>query len=46
MLYRLKDDMKNFFSNNDMNIDVNKIEFINTGEYLETFIKGYEVEFY
>jgi len=41
----LKDDMKSFFSNNDMNVDVDKIEFINTGQYLKTFIKGYNVKF-
>jgi hypothetical protein len=46
LIERLKDDMKSFFSNNDMNVDVDKIEFINTGEYLETFIKGYKVRFY
>jgi hypothetical protein len=46
LIERLKDDMKSFFSNNDMNVDVDKIEFINTEEYLETFIKGYKVRFY
>ena len=46
LIERLKDDMKSFFSNNDMNVDVDKIEFINTGEYLETFIKEYKVRFY
>jgi hypothetical protein len=45
LIDRLKDDMENFFTRNDIKVDVNEIEFVNTGEYLETFIKGYEVSF-
>ena len=46
LIDRLKDDMESFFTHNGIKVDVNKIEFINTGDYLETFIKGYEVSFY
>lgn len=43
-IMRLKDDMKYNF--NCEGIDVDKIEFVNTREFLETFIKGYDVTFY
>ncbi len=46
LIDRLKYDMKSFFRENEIKVNVNKIEFVNTGDYLETFIKGYKVSFY
>ena len=41
LIERLKDDIG--YLNKD--IDVDTIEFVNTGNYLETFIKGFSVTF-
>lgn len=46
LIERLKYDIKYFFLCKEMCNDINEIEFINTGEYLETFIKGVSLSFY
>lgn len=46
LIERLKDDIKYFFLCNEMDNDINKIQFVNTSGYLETFVKGLALSFY